>query len=117
MKKRSKVLKTLHWSFIITSLIIFFEYMVLMTHKFGLFDSEQDTFVKRASETWSIWISDHFCYSVDEYNQDCVNDWSNWFSIGEDSIRNSFFVTEFIMLILSYTSEYAIEGNNILRED
>lgn len=111
------MLKTLNWAFIVTSSIIFFEYVVLMTHKFGLFDSEQDTFVKRASTSWSNWVFDHLCYSVDEYNQDCVNDWSNWVSIGEGSIRNSFFIIEFIMLILSYTSEYAIIGTGILRED
>jgi len=67
--------------------------------------------------SWEQFVKSHICYLEEKVVKEgqvsqCLLDWNDWLEIGRNSIKGSFFVTQYFLLMTACFAHYFTGSNN-----
>ena len=59
-------------------------------------------------KTWENFVQEHFCPSseLNASKDPCVQDWNIWLEFGRQSIKGSFFIAQYFLLMTAYFTRH-----------
>jgi len=115
--KRDKVNTGLRVLIILCSLMILIEYSLITIHNFTKEQPKEESVKLEMISRWENFVNSHLCYlneknPVEGQPSKCLIDWNDWLEIGRNSIKASFFVAQFFLLITAQFAYYFTSSDN-----
>jgi hypothetical protein len=109
--RRAKVNSSLGWLILLCSIMIAIEYTLIFIFENFRGEDDPDAVGSDFKNSWESFIKDNLCYlkGEDNNNDACLDDWNKWFEFSKDSIRISFFIVQYCLLMSAYYARYFTE--------